>query len=190
MGDVTMPDVTDVELVARAQGGEVDAAGSLYDRHRESVFRYLWLRLGDQQLAEDLSGDVFTRMLDALPRYQALGIPFRAWLYRIAHNLLIDHFRKTSQRASVPLDVLEDRDDGNDPTLVVEGNLLTEQLMRALSHLDHNQREVVTLRFLMGLSLQEVAQAMDKSEAAVKSLQHRGLTLLRRALHPVEEQVA
>jgi RNA polymerase sigma-70 factor (ECF subfamily) len=103
---------------------------------------------------------------------------------------LIDHFRKTSQRASVPLDVLEDRDDGNDPTLVVEGNLLTEQLMRALSHLDHNQREVVTLRFLMGLSLQEVAQAMDKSEAAVKSLQHRGLTMLRRALHPVEEQVA
>ena len=185
-----MLDVSDAELVTRAQGGEVDAIGNLYDRHRESIFRYLWLRLGDQPLAEDLTGDVFMRMLEALPRYQTLGIPFRAWLYRIAHNLLIDYFRKNGDRAPIPIEVLEDQGAGDDPTAVVERKLLTERLNEALSQLDHNQREVVVLRFLMGLSLQETALAMSKSEAAIKSLQHRGLSALRHTFHAVEEQVA
>ena len=185
-----MLDVSDAELVTRAQGGEVEAIGQLYDQHRESIFRYLWLRLGDQPLAEDLTADVFMRMLDALPHYQSLGIPFRAWLYRIAHNVLIDHFRKNHNRAPVPLEVLEDHDAGDDPSAAVEHKLLTERLNEALSQLDQNQREVVVLRFLMGLSLQETALAMGKSEAAIKSLQHRGLSALRRTFHSVEVQVA
>lgn len=184
-----MLDASDAELVTRAQGGEVDAIGNLYDRHRESIFRYLWLRLGDQPLAEDLTSDVFIRMLDALPRYQIMGIPFRAWLYRIAHNVLIDHFRKTHDRSPVPLEVLEDQDAGDDPSAAIERRLLTEHLSEALLQLDPNQREVVVLRFLMGLSLQETALAMGRSEAAIKSLQHRGLSTLRRTFRIVEEQV-
>src|SRR5512135_804856 len=95
---VAMQDSSDAELITRAQRGEVNAIGRLYDRHRESIFRYLWIRLDDRQLAEDLTGDVFMRMLDALPRYQMKGQPFRAWLYRIAHNLAIDYFRKMNRQ--------------------------------------------------------------------------------------------
>ena len=93
-----MQDSSDAELITRAQRGEVNAIGRLYDRHRESIFRYLWIRLDDRQLAEDLTGDVFMRMLDALPRYRMKGLPFRAWLYRIAHNLLVDYFRKMNHQ--------------------------------------------------------------------------------------------
>lgn len=184
-----MPEYSEVELVARARQGDMDAIGSLYDQHRESIFRYLWLRLGDQPLAEDLAGDVFLRMLDALPRYQALGLPFRAWLYRIAHNMLVDYFRKTKNRTPISIEALNEYKAIDDPPETVERRLLAEQVNAALSQLDQSQRDTVVLRFLMGLSLQETALALGKSEAAVKALQHRGLNALRRALYPVEEQV-
>lgn len=184
-----MIDSSEANLVARAQGGEVNAIGALYDQHRESIFRYLWLRLGDQQLAEDLTGDVFMRMLDALPRYQASGSPFRAWLYRIAHNLVVDHFRRANHHLTIPIDEIEDHGADDDPSFTIEQTLLTERLNDALAQLDQNQREAVTLRFLLGLSLQETARALGKSEAAIKSLQHRGLGALRRALNPVEKQI-
>ena len=183
-----MPESMEVDLVARAQGGDVNAIGALYDEHHESIFRYLWLRVGDPHLAEDLTGDVFMRMLHALPNYQSMGLPFRAWLYRIAHNLLVDHFRRNSRREPVSLDVVETHAADDDPLVSVERRLLAERLGHALSQLDPHQREVVVLRFLAGLSLQETAAAMGRSEAAVKSLQHRSLSALRLALGE-EEQV-
>src|SRR5512147_1858009 len=111
---------SDTELITQAQCGEVNAIGWLYDRHRESIFRYLWVRLDDRQLAEDLTGDVFMRMLDALPRYQLQGLPFRAWLYRIAHNLLVDYFRKMDHRPAVPLEVVEEQQADDDPDQTIE----------------------------------------------------------------------
>jgi RNA polymerase sigma-70 factor (ECF subfamily) len=177
---------SDAELVTRAQRGEVNAIGRLYDRHQESIFRYLWLRLDDRQLAEDLTGDVFMRMLDALPRYRMQGLPFRAWLYRIAHNLLVDYFRKMDHRAAVPLDAVEDQRADDDPDQTIEQILLTERLQIALLHLEPTQSEVLVLRFLAGLSLQETAQTLGKTEAAIKALQYRGLHGLRRALEPLE----
>lgn len=185
-----MPDPSGPDLVARAQGGDVDAIGALYDQHHESIFRYVWLRVGDRHLAEDLTGDVFMRMLAGLPTYQSVGLPFRAWLYRIAHNLLVDHFRKVKDRVPVPLDAVENKDAGeDDPLLAVEHKLRVERLHRALSRLDPSYREIVVLRFISGLSLREVALATDKTEAAVKSLQHRGLAALRLALNQEPEQV-
>src|SRR5512147_2833278 len=106
---------SDTELITQAQCGEVNAIGRLYDRHHESIFRYLWIRLDDRQLAEDLTGDVFMRMLDALPRYQWQGLPFRAWLYRIAHNLLVDYSRKLNHQPTVPLDVVAEQSAEDDP---------------------------------------------------------------------------
>ncbi len=184
-----MTNDSDAELVVRAQRGEVNAMGRLYDRHRESIFRYLWLRLDDRPLAEDLTGDVFMRMLDALPHYRAYGVPFRAWLYRIAHNLAIDYFRKMNHQRTVPIEVVDEQRAGDDPSAAIEQALLTEQVQVVLTQLEATQREVVTLRFLLGLSLQETAQALDKSEAAIKALQHRGLSALRRALQPGEESL-
>ena len=181
-----MQDSGDAELVTRAQRGEVNAIGRLYDRHRESIFRYLWIRLDDRPLAEDLTGDVFMRMLDALPRYQQQGLPFRAWLYRIAHNLLIDYFRKLNHQVTVPLEVVEEQGADDDPDRAIEQILLSERLQTALMDLVPTQCDVVTLRFLSGLSLQETALTLGKTEAAVKALQHRGLSSLRRSLKPLE----
>jgi len=178
-----MRDSSDPDLVARAQGGDVDAIGALYDQHHESIFRYVWLRVGDRHLAEDLTGDVFMRMLAALPHYQAVGLPFQAWLYRIARNLLVDHYRKENNRVSVPLDTIEDSYEGEeDPTSAFDRKLDTQRLHRALSQLDQSHREVVVLRFVSGLSLREVALTLDRTEAAVKALQHRGLVALRLTL--------
>ncbi len=184
-----MHDSSEPDLVARARGGDVDAIGALYDQHHESIFRYLWLRVGDRCVAEDLTGDVFMRMLTALPHYQSVGLPFRAWLYRIAHNLMIDHWRKTNSREAVPFDTLQEQEDESDPPSAIDQKLLTDRLTRALAQLEPNQREVIALRFGMGLPLSQVALAMGKTEAAIKSLQHRGLSALRLVLNPEREQV-
>jgi len=91
------------DLVTRAQGGDAEAIGQLYDQHHEALFRYVWARVGERPLAEDLTGEVFMRMLNALPRYRATAAPFRAWLYQIARNLLVDHYRKMSGQSLAPL---------------------------------------------------------------------------------------
>jgi RNA polymerase sigma-70 factor (ECF subfamily) len=178
-----MLEASSLELIARAQRGDKEALGMLYDQHQSALFRYLYFRSGDRQLAEDLTGDVFIRMLAALPRYRSGQVPFRAWLYRIAHNRLVDYYRRESGRSTVALSQAEAQPDvRNDPCSCLEQKLTTERLSQALLRLDDVQREVVTMRFLSGLSLREVALALEKSEDAVKALQGRGLATLRQAL--------
>jgi RNA polymerase sigma-70 factor (ECF subfamily) len=161
----------------------VDAIGELYDRHNESIFRYLWSRVYDDDWADDLTGEVFTRMVAKLPDYRVTGVPFRAWLYRIAHNLVVDHHRKEGNRVILPLQQAEDlREDGNNPVAIVERQLTLERVRDALVQLDPSQQQVVVLRFLLGLPLREVALILQKSVAAVKSLQYRGLVTLRAEL--------
>jgi RNA polymerase sigma-70 factor (ECF subfamily) len=143
----------------------------------------VWLRVRNEQLAEDLTGEIFAKMVVHLPNYQLKGVPFRAWLYRIAHNLVVDYYRKESRQTLVPLYQAEGiRMKNNNPASVVEHQLTLEKVKRALDELAPSQREVVILRFLVGLSLREVALALGKTVAAVKSLQHRGLVALREAL--------
>lgn len=171
------------DLVARAQAGDAEAIGQLYDQHHEALFRYVCARVGERQLAEDLTGEVFMRMLNALPRYRATAAPFRAWLYQIARNLLVDHYRKVSGQVMLPLQQAETAEvEPGDIAALVEQQLTLERVHQALVLLDETQREVVTLRFLSGLSLQEVAAALGKTEAAIKALQHRGLAALREIL--------
>jgi RNA polymerase sigma-70 factor (ECF subfamily) len=178
-----MPDPSGSGLILLAQRGDVDAIGTLYDQHHQALFRYIWLRVGEHSLAEDLTGDVFVRMLAALPRYRPTQATFRAWLYRIAHNLLVDHYRKEGIRVSAPLQQAETQSaDDETPLTLFEQKLTVERLRRALAALEQTQREVVTLRFLSGLSLQETAVVLGKTEAAIKALQHRGLAALRSAL--------
>lgn len=180
--------VTDQDWVRRAQRGEADAVGHLYDAHHQALFRYVWSRIGERALAEDITGEVFMRMISALPRYRLSAAPFRAWLYQIARNLLVDHYRKTGDHVNIPLQEVDLAGSAMvDLTVSVEEQLTLERVHQALARLEATQREVVTLRFLSGLSLQEVAAVLNKSENAVKALQHRGLTALRQALAP--EQV-
>jgi len=178
-----MPEASDADLVRRAKGGDMEAAGELYDRHNGHIFRYVWSRVGDTRSAEDLTGEVFTRMVASLPSYRATDVPFRAWLYRIAHNLVVDQHRKEGGRVMVPLEQAEGLpEEANNPVSIVEQRFVVERLRRALTSLDPSQQQVVVLRFLVGLPLQEVALTLDRTVAAVKSLQYRGLLALRAAL--------
>lgn len=128
--------------IARAQGGDEEAVGALYDAHHTRVFRYLWSRLGDQRLAEDMSGDVFIRMVAALPRYRAGEVPFRGWLYRIAHGLLVDHYRKEAFRRSPAIQATATaaaapQSAGEaDPSEALERHLTADRLRRALVELE------------------------------------------------------
>ena len=173
----------DAELVARAQRGDVNAVGQLYDRHQARIFRYVRSRVHNNQLAQDLTGEVFLRMVAALPEYRITQAPFAAWLYSIARNLIADHYLKEGGRMAVPIqEVQHVIGEGTDPAAVVEQQLTLERVQRALERIDETQREVIRLRFLVGLSLREVAESLGKTVAAVKSLQHRGLLALRAAL--------
>ncbi len=173
----------DAELVRRVQRGDGEAMGLIYDRYHEAIYRYLWLRLQDTWAAEDLTGDIFMRAVAAIHDYQAREVPFQAWLYRLAHNRLVDYYRRESGRNLVPLEIAEevlmaDPEAGNGGRDV----LAVDQVRTALARLDPIQREVLVMRFLLGLPLREVALALDKTTAAIKSLQHRGLQALRAAL--------
>jgi RNA polymerase sigma-70 factor (ECF subfamily) len=187
-----LPDSTDAELVERAQSGDVAAIGELYDRHHQDFFRFAWSRLGNRQAAEDLTGDLFTRMVKNLGGYRLGAVPFRAWLYRIARNLVVDYHRKHGRYQQVSLDQTENvaqllGEDGHSPypETAVEKQLTFDQVRKALESIDETQREVVILRFLAGLSLKETADTLQKSVPAVKSLQYRGLAALRIATSEV-----
>jgi RNA polymerase sigma-70 factor (ECF subfamily) len=178
-----MSDLSETEVVARAQRGEAEAAGLLYEAHQAAIFRYLWFRVGERETAEDLTGDVFVRMLEALPRYRPTATPFRAWLYRIARNLAIDHGRRASHAPPAALEEASiGADPADDPERQVDQRLSLDALRAALAGLEPVEREVVTLRFLAGLSLRETAAVVNRTEAAVKAHQHRGLAALNQAL--------
>ncbi|MFZ6028718.1 MAG: RNA polymerase sigma factor [Chloroflexota bacterium] len=157
------------------------SADQLYQAHHAHIFRFIWSRLHDVQQAEDLTGEVFYRMVSHLPGYRQRDIPFRAWLYRIARNLLIDHHRK-ERITHAPIETAEKKAGEVSAEERVETLLTLARVQQALTTLEPQLREAVELRFLAGLSLEEVALTMDKSVAAVKALQHRGLVALRARL--------
>lgn len=172
--------LTEASIVKKAQKGDSSAVGWLFDNHHEAIFRFIWLRVRDHTLAEDLTGEVFMRMVAELPRYQNRDLPFRAWLYRIAHNLVIDNYRTDKSHMSLPLEqVILHANPATHPDVMTDQALTIERVQQALDNLDPAQREVVELRFLAGLSLKDAAATLNKTVAAVKSLQHRGLSTLR-----------
>lgn len=170
-------------LIQRAQNGESKAVGELYMQHHEQIYRYVWSKVNDPNLAEDLTGEVFMRMVSRISTYHPTGVPFQAWLYRIARNLIIDHIRKAKSKSAVPLEAVPFiKDTSAGPSTLIEKKLTVEKLQEALNHIDHDQAEVIRLRFLVGLQINEVAERLQKTAAAVKALQHRGLAALRFAM--------
>jgi RNA polymerase sigma-70 factor, ECF subfamily len=176
---------TSVELINRARTGERASIGELYERYHVHVYRYLYYLVGDIHTAEDLTSEVFLRMIRSLPNYRYQGISFQAWLFQIAHNLAVDFFRKVGNRTQVELEEnLHSGDTDLDTT--VERNLTSELLRRALDQLNQGQREVILLRFITGMPIAQVAQTLRKSEDTVKGLQRRGLSALRKILEEWE----
>lgn len=175
-----MQNLSDIELAQHAQQGDMEAIGALYDRHQLRIYRYVRARIYDTQLAHDLTGDIFLRMVTHIQTYQPTGAPFTAWLYRIAHNYLVNHVQKEHSLKIVPIhqaDYLSHT--AVNPVAIVEQQMQLETIMAALDQMETLPREVLTLRFLVGLSLQEVAEMLGKSVAAVKSIQHRGLKTMK-----------
>jgi RNA polymerase sigma-70 factor (ECF subfamily) len=173
--------IVDPDLIVRAQRGETKVITSLYERFHPDIFRYLYYKVGDIQTAEDLTSEVFLRMLQALPGYRMQKVPFQAWLFQIARNLVIDHYRSMNRRNHIQLD--ENITAGGDNlAATVERGLNGENLRRALTHLSDDQRDVILMRFVSGMPIAQVAQALHKSEDAVKGLQRRALVALRQIL--------
>lgn len=170
--------------IARARRGDREAIAALYQHYADGIYRYLLYRVGDVELAEDLTADVFLKMIEDLPRYEERGLPFGAWLFRIARARLIDHWRRQRRR---PMIALDDTDTGPQwiQDIPEDEIAISEMIERALRILTDEQREVVVLRFLVGMSLEEVAQAMGKSVGAIKALQHRALAALARYLERI-----
>ena len=156
-------------LVRRAQQQNEEAFTQLYEEYFDKIYRYITLKIGNQTEAEDLTQQVFVKALQSISSFRWKGIPFSAWLFRIAHNQVVDYFRKEKKYTTTPLDESL-RDGAIDPQLAVEQKLDIEQLILATKQLTKAQREVISLRFAGELPIAQVARIMGKSEGAVKAL--------------------
>ena len=177
----------DTDTIRGAQAGRPEQVTAIYEHYHASIFRYLYYRVGDRQTAEDLTSEVFLRMIRNLAGYrlQSSSVPFQAWLFQIAHNLVADHFRRSSIHPQVELaEHLAGADPA--PDAGIEHRLANEHLYRALARLNEVQRDVIVLRFMVGMPITEVAHTLHKSEDAVKGLQRRGLSALRGSLSEME----
>ncbi len=168
-------------LVRRAQKNDQEAFAQLYEENFDKIYRYLALRVGNEMEAEDMTQQVFLKALQSISSFKWKGVPFSAWLFRIAHNQAVDHLRRKKKRASVPLDEsLASSDDS--PHATTERKMDIEQLLQAARRLTEAQREVISLRFTSELSIAQVARIMGKSQGAVKALQHSAIVALRRTM--------
>jgi RNA polymerase sigma-70 factor (ECF subfamily) len=177
------PSNDDVELVRRAQAYEEDALSAVFDIYYPKIYNYGLLQLREVQAAEDLASDVMLRVLESIERYQPRGVPFSAWVFRIARNRLVDIRRRSHRRREVSLvDSLVTASAGGSPHATVERALDFGEVCFALGQLTDTQEQVIVLRFLKDLDVATVARTIGRSESAVKSIQFRALTALRRIM--------
>ncbi len=168
-------------LVRRAQQHDQDAFAQLYEEYFDKIYRYIAFKIGNKTEAEDMTQQVFLNAIKSISSFRWRGIPFSAWLFRIAHNQVVDYLRKKAKHATTSLDeVLVSN--GNNPQLVAEQNLDIERLLLATKQLTQAQREVISLRFASELSIAQVAKVMGKSQGAIKALQHSAIVALRKTL--------
>lgn len=177
------PEPAVVELVARAQGGDAEAFGLLYDRYLDLVYRYVYYRVGSKALAEDLVSETFLRALRRIGSFEWQGRDFAAWLITIARNIVADHYKSGRFRLEITTADMLDADRATDgPENEVLEGITNVTLLEAVKKLNGEQQECVVLRFLQGLSVLETAQAMGKTEGAIKALQYRAVRTLGRML--------
>jgi RNA polymerase sigma-70 factor (ECF subfamily) len=167
----------EARLINRARQGDRDAIASLYQQHVQAIFRYISYRVPEYAAADDLTAEVFLRMVEGLPRFKFNGAPFEAWLHRIASARVADHYRRKSRHPQEALSETEP-----DRTISPEGVLQVEEeeaeLRTALRRLSEEHQDILLLRFVERKSHAEVANLLGKSVTAVKSAQHRALSRL------------
>jgi RNA polymerase sigma-70 factor (ECF subfamily) len=166
-------------LLERAKQYDEEALGELYDRYAPRVYAYIFRRIGQAQVAEDITGDTFVRVIQAVQSERFWHTSFQAWLYRIAHNLVVDHYRR--QPAAVEAELDERLVASADDLFVAADRRLSYQELGMAMRVIYSQ-EPEALRFGEGMTSREVADVLDKTVGAVEALQHRGLASLRRVL--------
>jgi len=174
-------------LVARAQSGDSSAFGEIYDRYSDTVYRYIYFRVNNAQLAEDLASETFLRALRRISSFSWQGRAFGAWLVTIARNLVVDHFKSGRYRLEIAKpDVLgtdsPETDPSTSPETAALEKLTNATLLTAVKKLNPDQQECIVLRFLHGFTVAETARTMGKNEGAVKALQYRAVRTLARLL--------
>lgn len=179
MSEEIIQTLDDARLIERAKRGEVEAFGCLYERYLESIYRYIRTRVAEDRTAEDLTETVFLRSFESLSRYKEKGLRFSAFLYQIARNLLVDHYRQKEEE--LPLesaDQISVSPSRIDDIIVIQDQV--DRLRVGLEALPEEYREIIRLRVLLELSTAECAQWTGRSEGAVRVLLHRAMKALKR----------
>jgi len=154
---------------------------SLYEEYYDKIARYAYLRVGDKAEAEDIAGEVFLKALKSLKSYKERGIPMQAWLFRIAHNLIVDYFRKMKKHETITIENIQIESEIN-PVTATERKSEIERIKVAMEELTLEQREVLRLRFFGELTSREVGQVLNKSDGAVREMQRAAIEKLRNLL--------
>jgi RNA polymerase sigma-70 factor (ECF subfamily) len=175
--------LSEEELLTNALDFSESALSELYDRYEGKIYAYIYRRTSEPELAKDLTAQVFIKMLEAIRKQKAWTSSFSGWLYRIAHNVVIDYYRRRKHQNQVPIDEAPTLTaTQHNPVQTAEQNMDAEQLRAAIQRLTDEQAQVVSLRFLEGYSIAEVATIMDKTEGSIKALQYRAVSSLRQLL--------
>jgi RNA polymerase sigma-70 factor (ECF subfamily) len=178
----SLPLQDEENLVRRAQQRDTEAFSQLYEAYFDKIYRYIALRIRNETEAEDMTQQVFMKMLQSISSYKIKGVPFSAWIYRIAHNQIVDFLRQQNKKSTVDIEGIPLPDMGEDPQHIMEQEVDIKQLKQATRKLTAFQQEVLSLRFTGELSIAECASIMGKSEGAIKALQHSAVVALRKAL--------
>jgi RNA polymerase sigma-70 factor (ECF subfamily) len=185
-----MADILDEEQLVEQAKTDPEAFGQLYELYVDKIYTYIYYRLGNHQDAEDLTAKVFYRALNHIPHYHHKGVPFAAWLYRIAHNLVVNWRRDHQRRPVVPLDDLTLSGDRQaNPHHAAERINETEILLEAIQRLPRERQQLLFLKFVERMSNAEIGEIMGRSEGAIKSLYHRTLVSLKELLADHENLV-
>jgi len=169
-------------LVEQAQRGDRHALEELYLLHFDRIYSYLHMSVGNRHDAEDLTTQVFVKMLESIGKFRWRSAPFSAWLFRIAHNLAMDHFR--ANKRWQPEEEVPEPDPGEGSAAEQEAleSIGRQSMLQLIENLSHEQQQVLTLKFVFNFSNADAATILDKTDGAIKSLQHRALASLQRQL--------
>ena len=166
-------------LVHRAQEGDAEAFGRLYDHYVTMIHRYVYHRVGDRAMAEDVTSETFVRALRRIDSLSFQGRDVGAWLVTIARNIIRDHVKSSRYRLEVATADMRDADRATDgPEDAVVAHLTNRELLACVQQLGSEQQECIVLRFIHGLSVSETAEIMGKKDGAIKALQHRAVRRL------------
>ena len=177
-----MPLVNERQLVLQAQSGNAEAFGQLYDAYMERIYRFIYFRVEDQQTAEDITSQVFLRAWNNLDRFRLGRTPYLAWLYTIAHNAVIDHYRTRKVTTALEDVRLSQPDYAEVVENVIDNEVEMKSIKSAMQTLTGDQQQVLMLKFIEGMSNDEIARHLGKREGAVRALQMRGLRALAKQL--------